>query len=423
MTENTITPNATLQCGVMQLQDTIEACMKNHWDDFRRDSQQHFATFHKDYIAPSVLFIETEKKHADEKYKQLEVKYTSLQTKCNDLERYNALLQEKLEAVETEMKSFSQVSMIAKWEKRLHSKSQECLNIQNALDKLKANVHRLKQENTLLNTRLEKEELLKQQHCSAVTDTQVINAEPSIQYATEATTETTNKDDEPIVSNTQPDEAKEVKEPLAPPTPAIEANEADEPPNQPVEADEPPNQPVEADEPPTPAVEADEPTAEPQNTPHPPTPIPTQAETVQDTDTIDGEQSKAEGEPHDRPSTPKVEPDNTLSVANEASTPPQPVQSVEVPTDAEPSEQRSTIQEAKEDGAPDVNTLLHERQPDVTYKVKMLKRQRKDTEKTKYLFGTDKKLYEWKDGDVPGVVVGEQIEKNGKKVFKFAKLT
>jgi hypothetical protein len=58
---------------------------------------------------------------------------------------------------------------------------------------------------------------------------------------------------------------------------------------------------------------------------------------------------------------------------------------------------------------------------EVTYKLKMLKRSRQSTEKTKYLLGTDKLLYEWKDGDIAGEVVGQQLEKKGRNVFKFNK--
>jgi hypothetical protein len=51
----------------------------------------------------------------------------------------------------------------------------------------------------------------------------------------------------------------------------------------------------------------------------------------------------------------------------------------------------------------------------------MLKRSRKDLDKSKYLIGSDKKLYECLEGEVAGAVVGEQMEKKGRTVFRFHK--
>ena len=314
--------------------------MKDHWEDFRRESQRHFSTFHKDYIEPSVHFIEKEKKDADAKYTALEKLHTAMTNKCSDLERYNTLLQEKIESVENEMKSFSQVSMIAKWEKRLHNKSIECTRIQASLDKSIAFTHRLQQENTLLNTRLEKEDLLRQQQLCTTP-----KPAPNIQSVAQEPTAEALAETVPTVEAVLTEEAVPVE---ATPAPAVE--------EAPAKTEATPAPAVEV--PPAPAVEV--PPAETE----PPAPAQTEA-------------------------TP-------------------------APTSAPDPVDRQTNADVADD---DVTT----RATEVTYKVKMMKRSRQDAEKTKYMLGTDKVLDEWREGDVAGAVVGHQIEKNGRNVFKFIK--
>ena len=79
MSDSDATSN-TLKCGVLQLQKTIEESMHKHWNEFRKDSQEHFDSFRADYIEPSVQFIEHEKKKADSKYETLLQKYRACGT-------------------------------------------------------------------------------------------------------------------------------------------------------------------------------------------------------------------------------------------------------------------------------------------------------------------------------------------------------
>jgi len=341
--------------------------MKDHWEDFRRESQRHFSTFHKDYIEPSVHFIEKEKKDADAKYTALEKLHTAMTNKCSDLERYNTLLQEKIESVENEMKSFSQVSMIAKWEKRLHNKSIECTRIQASLDKSIAFTHRLQQENTLLNTRLEKEDLLRQQQlCTTPKPT------PNIQSVAQEPTAEALAETVPTVEAALTEEAVHVEATQAP---AVEVP------------------PTETEtEPPAPAVE--EAPAKTEATPAPAVEVPP-AETEPPAPAVE---------------VPPAETEPPAPAKTEATPAPQ----APAPTSAPDSVDRQTNADVADD---DVTT----RATDVTYKVKMMKRSRQDAEKTKYMLGTDKVLYEWREGDVAGAVVGHQIEKNGRNVFKFIK--
>jgi hypothetical protein len=350
--------------------------MKDHWEDIRRESQQHFYTFHKDYIEPSVHFIEKEKKDADAKYAELEKIHTVMTNKCSDLERYNTLLQEKIESVENEMKSFSQVSMIAKWEKRLHDKSLECTRIQESLDKSIAFTHRLQQENILLNSRLEKDELLRQQQL-CTTPAMIVPAE------------TPNPDTEMTPPNRTVH--KEV---------SIDVNE--------------------------------EPVASPK------TDSSTGADTERTTavrvpDEPEPEAPKATGADTERTTTVRVpdEPEPEAPKATEAEfEEPAPATEAEfeepAPAPEAEFEEPAPAPEPKPEEPEPVSTVVADvedtsRAIEVTYKVKMLKRSRQSIEKTKYLLGTDKLLYEWKDGDIAGEVVGQQLEKKGRNVFKFNK--
>ena len=78
------------------------------------------------------------------------------------------------------------------------------------------------------------------------------------------------------------------------------------------------------------------------------------------------------------------------------------------------------IQQTKPDTLKDDVNVVEVQQP-ITYKIKRLKRPKVDTEKQQYLFGSDNKLYIFIDEHTAGEEVGQQIEKNGKKMFKFHK--
>lgn len=430
MSENTTvaqTSNSSLQCGVVQLQHTIEMCMKNHWEDFRRDSQQHFTTFHTDYIEPSIQFIETEKKNADEKHRLLENEYNQLKNKCSDLERYNTLLQEKIEAVETEMKSFSQVSMIAKWEKRLHDKTKEYTSIQASLDKSKEVVHRLKQENTVLNTRLEMLEKDAHrrnfvssarsylQHTAVVapvmisttstSQVQVVNAvdsEAGEPLTNDSNTNGTEPSDVDVHHDTGFTSAQTIPNDIAL-EPCVEST---------LEESNQPNNEM-SDEP---VVQTNKGTSN--NELHRISVVETKNESVEpESDKIACEINE------------KTTPTEAVDDSENKNTHEQPEENAAVSTLLPKSEnvQKKTSIEDEPDPAnergvdSDVLTTTEQREPDIKYKIKMLKRSRNDAEKTKYLFGSDKNLYEWTEGDVPGAIVGQQLEKNGRNVFKFGK--
>ena len=439
MSENTQTvptSNASLHCGVVQLQNTIEMCMKNHWEDFRRDSQQHFKIFHTDYIEPSIQFIETEKKNADEKHRLLENEYNKLKNKCNDLERYNTLLQEKIEAVEKEMKSFSQVSMIAKWEKRLHDKSKEYTSIQASLEKSKGVVHRLKQENTVLNTRLEMLEKDAHrrnfvssarsylQHTSVVApvtisttstaaaEVLVVNevdseaAEPLTNYSNTNETEPSDVD---VHHDTGCTSAQTIPSDIAP-EPCVEST---------LEESNPPNNEMRDGS----VVHTNNETTN--NEPPRVSVVETKIESAEES--VELKSDKIVCAVDEKTTSTEARDDS------EKKTREQPTENIEVSTllskseDIQKKNNTSTEDEpnpANEryaDAVADVLTTTEQREPDIAYKIKMLKRSRNDAEKTKYLFGSDKNLYEWTEGDIPGAIVGQQLEKNGRNIFKFGK--
>ena len=61
-----------------------------------------------------------------------------MKNKLHDVSRYNTLLLEKVDAIESELSSFSQVSMIAKFEKQCNAKTIECDRLQSRLDVMKS---------------------------------------------------------------------------------------------------------------------------------------------------------------------------------------------------------------------------------------------------------------------------------------------
>lgn len=419
MTENTNTEtlsNASLQCGAVQLQDTVERCMKNHWEDFRRDSQHYFQTFYTDYIEPSIQFIEKEKQNANEKYRLLENDNSQLKSKCSDLERYNTLLQEKIEAVEKEMKSFSQVSMIAKWEKQLHDKSKECKMLQASLDKSKRVAHRLKQENTVLNTRLElleKETRRRNFVSSARSYLQTAVVAP--QTDSRASTITTAEK----VVNTVDFEVGEAELSEATPqhhtilTAAQTTSTAIAPEPRVVTA-----------------LEESDTCVHSTNTTH------NEMSAVSVVGISNKPILASMVETSNKPAESDL--DAIVCVVDKRTTSLETVDDSGEETQKQPDKNTeaspllSNCEDVRISSAEEGTELVNRKdadalkttercESDITYKIKMLKRSRNDAEKTKYLFGSDKNLYQWREGNVPGALVGQQLEKNGRNVFKFAK--
>ena len=99
-------PHPPLEQGVQDLHDTIDRTMQSQWEAFQKQYHTHWQTFNTDYIQPSIAFLGEERKRMDNEHQQLMKSYEAAQNKCTDLERYNTLLQEKIAAVEQEMKSF-----------------------------------------------------------------------------------------------------------------------------------------------------------------------------------------------------------------------------------------------------------------------------------------------------------------------------
>ena len=392
MTEPTTNSN-TLQCGVLQLQEAIDACMKKHWDDFRKDAQQHFDVFRKDYIEPSIHFIEHEKKEADSKYDLLQQEHNAMRTKCSDLERYNSLLQEKIETIEKEMASFSQVSMIAKWEKRLHVKNQECEKIQDSLDKSKAHVHRLQQENTLLNTRLEKQDLHLAQCTFEGKDGVIGEFTMDTIENVPCSNPSNTVDKEALLSQTETKPSTTEASVLTPVEPMNQSRVIQE---QEKHVKDVCNH-----------VEVVTSPTEQENT-----------HQLAETMSMNKSQHADHVEVHDQGNK-NIEPgfvdkesedDDTLHV--------QKVKTDVMQSDNQ-KEQEESVSQTDITKTNESATVINQEER-VSYTVKMLKRFSKDKAKTKYMLGTDKKLYEWCEGNVPGKEVGYQIEKkNGKNTYKF----
>lgn len=404
-----------LKCGVMQLQDVIEECMQKHWDEFRKDSQRHFDSFRKEYIEPSVQFIENEKREADSKYVCLQNDYNTMKRKCSDLERYNTLLQEKLETMEKEMVSFSQVSMIAKWEKRLHTKNQECERIQESLDKTKAHVIRLQRENTLLNTQLERREeqlvqssfegkigvigeftmdkraVLTNHSGDTKTSGDACFLSTHLSHSAILSEDQTSKphDDgisalpDDVVTKTSVVHGKSTadKSYIAP---SQEADNVEEKDKSLVDAKQKPNEPLYI--------------------------IHDRQESMESNNGVDDNTSNHLVTEIVNDSEPAS--DSTLEKKADI-----PKESIvhEKGIETAKTFNQFTVG-GKEVDHSEMDCASEER---VIYTVKRLKRTKDDKEKTKYMFGSDKKLYEWQDGDQPGNEVGYQMEKNGRKVFKF----
>ena len=96
-----------------------------------RDAVQHqLDIFNAEYITPSKQVIE--KFTAD--FRRLEQEKLKLEDDYRHLEQYNSLLNDKLRQQEEDMKSFSNVSMIKQWEKKIQCIKDEHARLQKRFD-------------------------------------------------------------------------------------------------------------------------------------------------------------------------------------------------------------------------------------------------------------------------------------------------
>ena len=410
--------------GVQQLQKTIDNKLQTHLETFRREYKQHWLEFNTDYIQPSVQFIGNEKKALDNKYQKLEKEYQSAKSKCADLERYNTLLQEKIEAVENDMQSLTQVSMIARWEKKLANKSRECDDLRFRLEKEKLRANTLQTENTFLNTQLEK---WSGQHERGST---VVACTDSRKNCNQSNA---NNNDPPTRTTT----------PVCTPPPTSNVVEADFERMKPETNTEQQHECVDSEGSlklsikTTDGVSHDSHNDKEDNKS---LPVPSQLslippplhrnenhKNVNDQDKPQNTPAMSDG--CDGQSVGNTTPgvrdlknvQHTTKSTNETESVLENIASNERATESTTQSEKTQEadppvpkQEPQPDPAPEIETV-----PQVTYVVKKLKRRRTDKDKTTYMLGSDSKLYEWTSGDVPGVELGYQSIRNGTVVYKF----
>ena len=382
---NATTDDPSVDAEIETVRHALDRSLDEKWDHFRTDFRELWGQFQKECIESSHKLVVAEKAAADERFAALKDAYDKVKAKCADVDRYNQLLQEKLDQTQAEMKSLSAVSMTIQWEKRVASKQAECERLTKQLETQKQVNTTLKRENTLLNTQLEqwgeaREAELAVAEAKDATEAAAMVADKAKEAteaaataaatamdATEAaaTAEATNNTGASSMgpaATEVPEAETEAAEPEAATTSLVD-----------VEASNP------VTEPPTVALEA-EPAAVASKAP------PT-AEAAETTETAAPEDDAAVTSP----------------TAPESMTSSEPAEAV-APEPAPPATPTTTPAEPP---AP----------PAITYTLKKLKRKKTDTEKTPFLLGSDDVLYAWTEGDVPGAAVGTKTARG----YKFTK--
>ena len=120
-----------------------------------------------DKLDEVLQYIATEKKADLDRHTKLQKRYDKLHADCADLKRYNTLLQEKQEQMEADRKAMTKVSMLTKWERRLNDAKRESEQAKARADKAVARAETLRQENVMLNAQVERLML----HVPTVTET------------------------------------------------------------------------------------------------------------------------------------------------------------------------------------------------------------------------------------------------------------
>ena len=125
-TSNATTDDPSVDAEIETVRHALDRSLDEKWDHFRTDFRELWGQFQTECIESSHKLVVAEKAAADERYAVLKDAYDKVKAKCADVDRYNQLLQEKLDQTQAEMKSLSAVSMTIQWEKRVASKQAEC---------------------------------------------------------------------------------------------------------------------------------------------------------------------------------------------------------------------------------------------------------------------------------------------------------
>lgn len=298
----------------------LDESLDKKWETFSSEFRTLWSQFQTECIESSHKLVVAEKRVADERYSTLDDAFSRVKQKCADYERYNQLLQEKLDNIQEEMKSLSSVSMTIQWEKRVADKENECMRLKEQLDKQKRINTTLKRENTLLNTQLERME-----------DSNKI---ASCDFADASASASKNAMDAAFFVSEKVDKLSAIM------------------------------------------------TQEGQSN-------------VDSTTQQSSKNSEVQADSYEKHDNADI-PQTVLS------------SSVSENREYEPELQQLNIQSV---------SSLNDSPKSITYTLKKLKRRKNDTEKTKFLLGTNNLLYQWTDGDIPGQVVGNKTTKG----YKFLK--
>ena len=421
-TSNTTTDDPAIDAEIATVRHALDRSLDEKWDHFRTDFRELWGQFQTECIESSHKLVVAEKAAADGRYAVLKDAYDKVKAKCADVDRYNQLLQEKLDQTQAEMKSLSAVSMTIQWEKRVASKQAECERLTKQLEKQKQVNTTLKRENTLLNTQLEQWSDAREAEAEAeaagkakdATEAEAAMAAAKVKEATEAAAAAaaTAMDATEAEAAMAADKTKEATEAAA--TAAAKAMDATE-----AEAATAAGKAKEATEAAATAettnntdasstspaaTEAPEAETEAAATnpvdveaPNPVTEPPTVA--------LEAEQAAVASEP--TPTAETAAPEDDAAVTS--STAPEPM------TSGEPTE--AVAPEPALPATPTTTPVDPPAPPAITYTLKKLKRKKTDTEKTPFLLGSDDVLYAWTEGDVPGAAVGTKTARG----YKFTK--
>ena len=383
---NATTDDPSVDAEIETVRHALDRSLDEKWDHFRTDFRELWGQFQKECIESSHKLVVAEKAAADERFAALKDAYDKVKAKCADVDRYNQLLQEKLDQTQAEMKSLSAVSMTIQWEKRVASKQAECERLTKQLETQKQVNTTLKRENTLLNTQLEQwSDAREAETVAKVKDATKAEAAMAADKAKEATEAAA------MAAATAMDATEAAATAAGKAMDATEAAEAtnntDASSTSPAATEAPKAETEAAATSLVDDVEASNPTAEPP------------------TVTLEAEQAAVASEPTPTAETAAPEDDAAVTspTASEPMTSSEPVEAV-APEPAPPATPTTTPAEPP---AP----------PAITYTLKKLKRKKTDTEKTPFLLGSDDVLYAWTEGDVPGAAVGTKTARG----YKFTK--
>lgn len=401
---NSIPSDAScLQSELQVVCRAFDRGLDHKWENFCTEFKQLWGQFQKECIQSSQKLVLAEKEAADVRYDTILSDFNDMKAKLGDLERYNQLLQEKLDSTQEEMKSLSAVSMTIQWEKRVTMKQAECQRLTQQVEKLQKINTTLKRENTLLNTQLEQ-----WNHEESLHDTSINDSPPAAPIAvelvpTEASVET------PCLTESQPDGSNEQ------PTPQLANADANEHTDHTSVVLESVNTDYHSIEPalcePKDAPEND---AE-QHSMESSLEIPSSVAQTVEPDT------EVPSEHHVEVTT---EPQPTPNLANDTTEVPK----VLILDVTEPPMQEATKQHVSHSvvGAAEIPSEVTtpsetdesvEATPAITYTVKKLKRKKTDESKTTYLLGSNNVLYAWTENDQPGEEVGVKSARG----YKFHK--